>query len=104
MMKIATIALASGSGAQTNTALIAADATRQLRVFGVYASSDAQIVLTLENSAGHEDLYIQYLAADGGQVNVSPHMPFILPTWGEGLDYTTSGAANLWITVLYDFA
>ena len=96
------IATANPSTAQTNTALVAADTARQLKVVGIYVSSDTALTVTLSSSASHTALLKQYVAANGGQVHISAPLPLALPEWGEGLDYSTSANGNVWITVLYE--
>lgn len=98
-MKIAT---ANPSTSQTNTSLVSAVSGRQLSVLGIYISSDTAMTVTLSSSSSHTALLKQYVAANGGSVQIAAPYALARPEWGEGLDYSTSEAGNVWITVLYN--
>jgi len=93
-------AQANPSTAQTNAVLIALAAGRQVKVNYIFISSDTQLVITILDSVGHNVLWRQYVAADGGSIIQGREI--IKSIKGEGLDYTTSGNGNVFIKVGYE--
>ena len=95
--------IASGSGAQTDTEVIAAPSTGQeIVVYGFYVSSDTALVLSIEH--GSTLLHRQYIGANGGSIVGFAGDNQILWRVPEAtsLTYTTSAAANLVLEVWYD--
>lgn len=101
-----TVALANGSGAQTDTALISAPgAGKHIEVWGLYISAEDAVKFTLEH--GSTAMFNIFLGANGGAD---------LPAEGRGaplngtngvaptntaVTYTTSAAADVYFTVFY---
>ena len=93
-------AQANPSTAQTNAAFIALAAGRQVKVNYIFISSDTQMIVTLLDSVGHNVLWRQYVAADGGSIIQGREI--IKSIKGEGLDLTTSEAGNVFVKVGYE--
>lgn len=91
---------ANPSTQQTNTALLAAQSDRAVRIKEVYITSDTELTVSIVNSSGHEVLFRQYVGARGGLVI---KLSDLWSAWGEGLDYTTSAAGNVYLLVGYEF-
>jgi hypothetical protein len=95
-------AQANPSTTQSNTALIPAEAGKSVKIFGVFISSDTAITVSLVNSATHDLLWRQYVGATGGSGMPVALFPLVTSTAGEGVDYSTSGNANVFLSVTYD--
>ena len=93
-------ASANPSTAQTNTVLVALAAGRQVKAKFVYISSDTAMTVTVLDSVGHNVLWRQYVAADGG--SVAEGRELFKSIKGEGLDYTTSATGNVFLKVGYE--
>lgn len=93
-------ARANPSTQQTNTNLIAAVSGKMVRVKNIYMSSDTALTVSLENSTAHSVLWRQYVGSRGGSQPSDIHF---LSAWGEGIDYSTSGAGNVFLMVEYEY-
>ena len=98
------VASANPSTAQTNTNLVAASSQKIVKVRTVFISSDTALTVTLENSTTNATLLLrQYVGADGG-VALGPG-DIDESMWtidGEGIDYSTSAAGNVYIRVGFE--
>ncbi len=90
---------ANPSTQQTNTNLVASVSNKGVYIEKIYISSDTELTITLSNATAHDVLWRQYVGARGGQwADVD-----MLSAWHEGLDYSTSGAGNVFIAVKYQY-
>lgn len=93
---------ANPSTAQTNTVLIPAVSGERIVLQGIYISSDTETTVTFLNGTTHSVLHRLYVGARGGLVlplvveGVSRGLPSIV---GEGVDYSTADAGNVFIGV-----
>ena len=95
---------ANPSTAQSNTALIAAQTQKIVKIRTIFISSDTALTVTLENSVTNATLLLrQYVGADGGVAlgpgDIDESMWTIS---GEGVDYSTSAAGNVYIRVGFE--
>ena len=88
------------STATTNGVLVALAAGRQVKANYIFISSDTQMIVTVLDSVGHNVLWRQYVAADGGSIIQGREI--IKSIKGEGLDYTTSENGNVFVKVGYE--
>jgi len=95
-------ARANPSTQQTDTVLVQGQPDHRIRVYGIFMSSDTQLVVSLEQ--GSELLWKQYLAADGGHIQWVDRNwgnPLIELDPGEDLTFTTSAAGNVFVGVSF---
>lgn len=93
-------ASATCATAQTNTALVPAKTNDYVHLVGLYISSDTAVTVDLVDSASHTLVWRQYVAANGGSAIQGDLAESLL---GEGLDFTTSTTANVFLSVTYDY-
>jgi hypothetical protein len=100
------IVTANPSTAQTNTNLVAAVTDRSFVIRGLYISSDTAMTVSIENAATNATLlWRQYVAANGGVViGGTPGFELARTISGEGIDYSTSAAGNVFVAIMYDQA
>lgn len=92
-------ARANPSTQQTNTSLVAARSDRAVLLDNIYVSSDTAMTLTLVNGTTHDVIWRMYVGARGGA-----NVPIgDMSAWGEGVDYTTSGAGNVFFDLRYTY-
>ena len=95
---------ANPSTAQTNTVLVAAVATKTVKVRSLYISSDTAMTVSIENSTAHSTFLAKlYVGADGG-IAIGPDAigDSMWTIDGEGVDFTTSANGNVFIQVSYE--
>ena len=98
------VASANPSTAQTNTNLVAASSQKIVKVRTVFISADTAMTVTLENSTTHATLLLrQYVDVNGGLALGPGDIDESMWTLtGEGIDYSTSVAGNVYIRVGFE--
>ncbi len=85
------------SATQTDTELIAVQSGKRIAVYQLYVTSNTEVTVTFES--GSTTVWKQFVAAGGGSVIPFTGIEWFATNRSEALTYTTSGTADVAISV-----